>query len=189
MTNEMRKLMEAAEAMAGTRPGPSFEEIINHEIVGNYYSDEKLFKMVDAFILDPSNPMEEKLKLLDFSMVEIMGIDDQPDATAKDLRQYIEEFHDDNVEKFVPELGSDFEHPQEDLEEGDLPKVDITSSNGQTVSCYGRWREDSNAECAFDDEEFDGIYADGGRSWKDVVEKLTKYAERNGTELVQLVAC
>ena len=61
--------------------------------------------------------------------------------------------------------------------------------NGQTVTCYGEWCEDSNCECVFDDETLDGIYADGGESWADVVEKLTEYAARMGTKLVELSAC
>jgi hypothetical protein len=61
--------------------------------------------------------------------------------------------------------------------------------NGQTVQCHGEWREDSNCVCLFDDETLDGIYADGAESWIDVVEKLTAFALRMGTTLIELQAC
>jgi len=61
--------------------------------------------------------------------------------------------------------------------------------NGQTVQCYGEWREDSNCVCLFDDETLDGIYADGAESWIDAVEKLTAFALRMGTTLIELQAC
>ena len=68
------------------------------------------------------------------------------------------------------------------------PKTVITR-NGQTVHCYGTWEEDSNCLCVFDDEDLDDIHCDGGANWTAVVEELTAYAARNGTELVELVAC
>lgn len=69
------------------------------------------------------------------------------------------------------------------------PKVTITR-NGQTVACYGTWDpESSNCSCVFDDEMLDGFYCDGGKNWTEVVEKLTAYAKREGTELIELVAC
>jgi hypothetical protein len=69
------------------------------------------------------------------------------------------------------------------------PKPTIITRNGQTVHCYGEWKEDSNCSCVFDDEELDDIYCDGGANWTAVVEELTAYATREGTELVELVAC
>lgn len=69
------------------------------------------------------------------------------------------------------------------------PKPTIITRNGQTVHCYGTWKEDSNCSCVFDDEELDDIYCDGGANWTEVVEELTAYAAREGTELVELVAC
>ena len=71
--------------------------------------------------------------------------------------------------------------------EEETMKTTITR-NGQTVCCYGQWREDTNCACLFDDEEFDGIYADGAKSWAEAVEILTAYAERVGTVLVELQA-
>lgn len=68
------------------------------------------------------------------------------------------------------------------------PKVTITR-NGQAVDCYGEWREDSNCSCVFEDECLDEIYADGGTNWEEVVEKLTAYAKRNNTVLVELQSC
>lgn len=70
----------------------------------------------------------------------------------------------------------------------DRKKVTITR-NGQTVDCYGEWREDSNCSCVFDAEEYDGIYADGGANWTEVVETLTAYANTQGIDLIELVAC
>ena len=67
-------------------------------------------------------------------------------------------------------------------------KVTITR-NGQTVDCFGEWREDSNCVCVFDDERLDGVYCDGGANWTEVVEELTAHAARNRTELVELSAC
>lgn len=69
-----------------------------------------------------------------------------------------------------------------------ITKTTITR-NGQTVDCYGEWRDDSNASCVFDDESLDGIWADGAGNWTEVVEELTTYARREGTELVELVVC
>ena len=65
----------------------------------------------------------------------------------------------------------------------------IIKRNGQEVYCYGEWREDSNALCIFEDEELDGIWADGATCWTDAVEKVTAYAERKGTALIEMVSC
>lgn len=61
--------------------------------------------------------------------------------------------------------------------------------NGQKVDCYGEWKEDSNAFLIFDDESLDGIYADGADNWTEVVEKMTDYAKRHGTILVECQEC
>ena len=61
--------------------------------------------------------------------------------------------------------------------------------NGQAVECYGEWHEDSNAECVFDNEYLDGVFADGANSWKEAVETVTAYAKSNGTTLIQMTAC
>lgn len=61
--------------------------------------------------------------------------------------------------------------------------------NGQTVDCYGKWQEDSNCICVFADAMLHAVYADGADNWADAVEKLTDYAKRNGTELLELIAC
>jgi len=65
----------------------------------------------------------------------------------------------------------------------------IITRNGQKVYCYGEWREDSNASCIFEDEAFDGFFADGACNWTDAVEQVTAYAERMGTILIEMVAC
>ena len=61
--------------------------------------------------------------------------------------------------------------------------------NGQAVECFGQWQEDSNAAAVFDNEELDGIWADGADNWTEVVEELTAYAQRNGTTLIELSTC
>ena len=71
----------------------------------------------------------------------------------------------------------------------ETPKATIIERNGQTVHCYGEWEEDSNCFCVFEDERLDGAYCDGAASWEGVVSKLTAYAKRNGTVLVELEAC
>lgn len=68
-----------------------------------------------------------------------------------------------------------------------MSEVKITR-NGQTVFCYGTWREDSNAQCVFDNEGLDGVWCDGAANWTEVVEELTAYARRNGTKLIELSA-
>ena len=69
-----------------------------------------------------------------------------------------------------------------------MKPVTITR-NGQTVSCYGKWEEDSNAMCVFEDEDFDGPWCEGADNWTEAVETLTAYAKKNGTALLELVAC
>lgn len=73
--------------------------------------------------------------------------------------------------------------------------VKITK-NGQTVSCYGSVEEDSNFSLVFDNEDFDGIWAGDGwdrdtppKNWTEVVEHLTEYATRVGTELLEVSTC
>lgn len=62
------------------------------------------------------------------------------------------------------------------------------TKNGQTVACYGVWRDDSNAQVVFEDEEYDGIWAEGADSWEEAVEKLTAYAKRIGTTVIEIAA-
>ena len=66
--------------------------------------------------------------------------------------------------------------------------IQITA-NGQTVDCYGKWEEDSNVECVFEDERFDGVWCEGADNWIQVVNILTQYAKKHGTILIQLEAC
>ena len=61
--------------------------------------------------------------------------------------------------------------------------------NGQAVECYGEWLEDSNAECVFDNEYLDGVFADGANSWEEAVETVTAYAKSKGTTVIQMTAC
>ena len=68
-----------------------------------------------------------------------------------------------------------------------MKKTTITR-NGQTVDCYGEWQEDSNASCVFENEMYDGVYCDGASNWTQVVEELTAYAKREGTEVIELTA-
>ena len=61
--------------------------------------------------------------------------------------------------------------------------------NEQAVDCYGEWLEDSNAECVFDNEYLDGVFADGANSWEEAVETVTAYAKSKGTTVIQMTAC
>jgi hypothetical protein len=70
---------------------------------------------------------------------------------------------------------------------GTLARTTITR-NGQEVDCFGKWEEDSNAHCVFENECFDGVYADGAKNWKEAVEKVTAYAKRRGTVLLEMSA-
>lgn len=68
-------------------------------------------------------------------------------------------------------------------------KVTIQVKDHGPVDCYGEWREDSNAACTFDDEFFDGIWADGAENWTQVANELAAYAKRNDTTLIEMEAC
>ena len=65
----------------------------------------------------------------------------------------------------------------------------VITRNGQAVECYGEFRDDSNFEVIFDNEDYDGIFADSATSWVDAVEKLTAYAKRIGTTVIEMTAC
>lgn len=65
----------------------------------------------------------------------------------------------------------------------------VITHNGQTVECWGKWEEDSNCYCVFENENYDRGYYDGADNWTEVVEKMTAYAKRKGTILVELQAC
>ena len=70
-----------------------------------------------------------------------------------------------------------------------INRTTINVGNGHPpVDCFGEWREDSNAFCCFDNEDLDGVYADGGANWTEVAKELAAYAQRNGTTLVELQA-
>jgi hypothetical protein len=65
------------------------------------------------------------------------------------------------------------------------------SRNGQTVYCYGTLAEGTNnCYAVFEDELLDDVYCmdEGETTWTQVVETLTAYAQRHGTELVELQA-
>jgi len=64
--------------------------------------------------------------------------------------------------------------------------------NGQSVSCFGKWRSDSNAMCvwSFEDGFVDtGCFADGADTWEEAVEKMTVYTQRIGATLDEMQAC
>lgn len=63
--------------------------------------------------------------------------------------------------------------------------------NGQTVYCFGDLANgENNCFAVFEDELLGGVYCmdEGETTWTQVVETLTEYAQRNGTELVELQA-
>ena len=61
--------------------------------------------------------------------------------------------------------------------------------NGQSVVCYGAWEEDSNVECVFENELFDGTWCEGANSWSEAIRILTAYAKEHDTVLVQATSC
>lgn len=67
--------------------------------------------------------------------------------------------------------------------------MQLITCNGQTVECYGKFQQDSNFEVIFDNENYDGIFADSATSWVDAVDILTTYAERIGTTVIEMTAC
>lgn len=70
-----------------------------------------------------------------------------------------------------------------------MPEPVKITRNGQTVLCYGKWEEDSNAVCVFEDSSLDGTWCEGAKNWTEAVEILTAYAKENGTVLIQLEEC
>lgn len=63
--------------------------------------------------------------------------------------------------------------------------------NGQTVYCFGDLANgENNCFAVFEDEFLGGVYCmdEGETTWTQVVETLTDYAQRNGTELMELQA-
>lgn len=70
-----------------------------------------------------------------------------------------------------------------------MSKVTIQVKDHGPVDCYGEWLEDSNAACAFDDELFDDIWAEGADNWTEAANIVAAYAKRNGTTLIQMEAC
>jgi len=64
--------------------------------------------------------------------------------------------------------------------------------NGMTVSCWGTWKEDSNALCVgeyADGSELEEFFCDGATCWADAVEQITRWAKAHGHEVVQMEAC
>ena len=62
------------------------------------------------------------------------------------------------------------------------------TKNGQTVDCYGEYRENNNYLCIFEDEELDGVYSEIVNSWEEAVDVFTQFALENDTELVEVSA-
>tara|TARA_R100000656_G_C3857075_1_gene108975 strand:+ start:226 stop:435 length:210 start_codon:yes stop_codon:yes gene_type:complete len=60
---------------------------------------------------------------------------------------------------------------------------------GMTVRCYGKWEQDSNAACVFEDEYFDNVWAEGASTWNEAVEIVAGYAQDKRTMLIEMVAC
>ncbi len=66
------------------------------------------------------------------------------------------------------------------------------TKNGQSVSCFGKWRKGSNAACvwSFADGYVDtGYFADGADTWAEAVEKMTAYTKKIGATLDEMQAC
>mgnify|MGYP003644805578 FL=1 len=72
-----------------------------------------------------------------------------------------------------------------------MEKTEI-KHDGQEVSCFGQWEEDSNAVCIFEDKDgysFDEIFADGAVNWTDAVKKVSNWAKDNKCKLVEMQVC
>lgn len=68
-------------------------------------------------------------------------------------------------------------------------KRSVIYYDGQLVTCYGEWYEDSNCYCLFDDEELDGYFTEGASSWEEAVRILGDYAKKHKTTVIELTAC
>lgn len=64
----------------------------------------------------------------------------------------------------------------------------VITYKGQKVECYGKWREDSNAEVVFGDEALDGVYCEGAANWTEVVKTMVDYATKRGTTVEEMSA-
>ncbi len=63
---------------------------------------------------------------------------------------------------------------------------------GQSVTCFGEWREDSNCLIVGDwpdGDELEEIFADGADNWTDAVHKIIDAPVLEGCEIYELKAC
>ena len=62
----------------------------------------------------------------------------------------------------------------------------IKTKYGYSVDCYGECNEYATIMATFDDELYDGCVDGSYSNWRQAVKDLSEYAQRNGTELVEL---
>jgi hypothetical protein len=64
--------------------------------------------------------------------------------------------------------------------------VTIKTKYGYSVDCYGDCDEYATISMVFDDEIYDGITGSAFNNWRQAVKELSEYANKIGTELVEL---
>lgn len=62
----------------------------------------------------------------------------------------------------------------------------IKTKYGYSVDCYGECSEYATIMATFENELFDGIVDGSFSNWRQAVKEIAEYAQRNGTELVEL---
>lgn len=64
--------------------------------------------------------------------------------------------------------------------------VTIKTKYGYSVDCYGDCNEYATISMVFDNEIYDGITGSVFNNWRQAVKELSEYANKVGTELVEL---
>jgi len=64
--------------------------------------------------------------------------------------------------------------------------VTIKTKYGYSVDCYGECDEYAAISMVFDDEMYDGYTSSAFNNWRQAVKEISEYANRTGTELIEL---
>lgn len=73
-----------------------------------------------------------------------------------------------------------------------IPNKVTIKYKGQSVDCYGAWKEDSNAIIVgdWDDgSELEEVFADGAKNWTEAVHKIIDAPVLQGCKIYELSAC
>ena len=65
----------------------TYDEILDHEIIGNAMSDMPLMDAIHEFVVDESNSVEDRCRVL-YKLDEVMGLAGKI-PTEEELREYI----------------------------------------------------------------------------------------------------